>query len=84
MELSQKNYYRNVTVKEFLNESSKLDFKYHITYNPFSRDLYFFGKKGIKTSNKKNKEIKKVLNLLLLDMKEKNDEKFYLNFHYLS
>ena len=60
------NYYRNVTLKEFLNESSKLDFKYHyITYNPFSRDLYFFGKKGLKISNKKNKEIKKEFNKLI-------------------
>ena len=43
-----------------------MDFKYHyITYNPFSRDLYFFGKKGIKTSNKKNKEIKKEFNKLI-------------------
>ena len=60
------NYYRNVTVKEFLNESSKLNLKYHyITYNPFSRDLYFFGKKGLKIGDKKNKEIRKEFNKLI-------------------
>ena len=60
------NYYRNVTVREFLEESSRLDFKfYYITYNPFSRDLYFFGKKGLKISDKKNKEIKKEFNKII-------------------
>ena len=74
------NYYRNVTVKEFLVESSKLDFEFHfITYNPFSRDLYFFGKKGLKISDKKNKEIKKEFKKLLKPIFVKYEDE---NFRY--
>ena len=75
------DYYRNVTVKEFLEESSKLEFRFHyITYNPFCKDLYFFGKKGKELSKFDRKKVKKEFNKLIKPAFVKYEDE---NFRYL-
>ena len=41
------DYYRNIRIAEFRSSIQKLNFEYYyLGYNRFSKDLYFFGKKG--------------------------------------